>query len=460
MNKACKSFLPTTNILKISVNVFLGSEYKSLIEKYQKVKEDYEKKFRLSCQVSFGPSCSDCWDCWSFFPQNFQKLEEEHLSQMKEYLANYSQILQSGHALVGQVYKEFSNNCNEESVEKLLEKFTTSKRTTNKRPGKRVHGKRRFTNYTGVFTADIQFEEANANFVQLNVPSVAVPSASTFATQSSTSSKSSGGSGNYTSSLDLINLEMMPQNISTANEFGSNFDSTFFPKSEGKGRKYLANYSNSGVNASQIDVLKQKRSAYSSRYAFSLVELNTTTNSTNTSSSFSRAFLSSQTTTTATTCYSSLISSITAISTTASSKCVTINPLVFGMVSIFPPTAFQFYCGSGIRFSFSVLFLSASGGSERTKLELTKSDSNSAVVVSDTISNKSADRFDDGDRGSRKDSLSQCDSPPITNHHHKSFPDIRIISNFRTSKCKSTFLILVLVVCTNPLSNSFFILLF
>ena len=61
--------------------------------------------------------------------QNFQNLEEDHIKQMKEYLASYYQILDSGHALIGQVYKEFQNNCHEMSTERLLELFTKSKGT-------------------------------------------------------------------------------------------------------------------------------------------------------------------------------------------------------------------------------------------------------------------------------------------------------------------------------------------
>lgn len=54
---------------------------------------------------------------------------------MKDYIYNYYQILESGHTLIGQVYKEFQSNCNEMSIEKLLEAFVKSKGTGNTRPG-------------------------------------------------------------------------------------------------------------------------------------------------------------------------------------------------------------------------------------------------------------------------------------------------------------------------------------
>lgn len=54
---------------------------------------------------------------------------------MKDYLATYWQILESGHTLIGQVYKEFQNNCNDKTIERLLEEFTKNKGTGSKKPG-------------------------------------------------------------------------------------------------------------------------------------------------------------------------------------------------------------------------------------------------------------------------------------------------------------------------------------
>nr|XP_046914748.1 F-BAR domain only protein 2-like [Dermatophagoides farinae] len=100
-------------------------EYQNLIEKYRKAKEEFENKFCHSCQ-------------------KFQKIEEDHINEMKNYLTIYSEILESGHALMGQVYKEFRHNFTELSTTKLLETFIHSKATGTNRP------------------AVIQFEEANA----------------------------------------------------------------------------------------------------------------------------------------------------------------------------------------------------------------------------------------------------------------------------------------------------------
>lgn len=54
---------------------------------------------------------------------------------MKEFLNNYSQVLESGHALIGQVHLEFKESCNEMNTNKLLEQFLTTKGTGSEKPG-------------------------------------------------------------------------------------------------------------------------------------------------------------------------------------------------------------------------------------------------------------------------------------------------------------------------------------
>jgi hypothetical protein len=54
---------------------------------------------------------------------------------MKDFLANYSQVLESGHALIGQVHLEFKEHCNDMNVNKLLEQFVKTKGTGTERPG-------------------------------------------------------------------------------------------------------------------------------------------------------------------------------------------------------------------------------------------------------------------------------------------------------------------------------------
>lgn len=182
------------------------TEYKNLIEKYRKVKEDFENKFCLSCQ-------------------NFQKIEEEHVKQMKNYLTRYSEILESSHVLMGQVYQEFRNDCTDMSTTKLFEAFISSKGTGTNRP------------------ASIQFEEANSD--NSSICSIQQPSSNqstitsnsnlaNFLTVNNQSVKSST-STSYSSALDILNLDLstpspqqntinqnMNTNVSTGNLDSSN----------------------------------------------------------------------------------------------------------------------------------------------------------------------------------------------------------------------------------------------
>ncbi|XP_055935608.1 F-BAR domain only protein 2-like isoform X1 [Argiope bruennichi] len=91
-------------------------DYKSYIEKYSLVREDFEKKMMVSCE-------------------HFQNIEEAHIKQIKIFLSNYAHVLESGHALIGQVYVEFVEQCNEMDVNKLLEYLVNERGTGSDRPG-------------------------------------------------------------------------------------------------------------------------------------------------------------------------------------------------------------------------------------------------------------------------------------------------------------------------------------
>lgn len=178
---------------------------------------------------------------------------------------------------------------------------------------------------------EIKFEEANINAVQLSVSSQNTLSAS------SSSLSAKPHSTNFTSSLDLINLDVMSQRSSTSissssniNDFGSNFDPVLgnTNKSEGKCFVRKCHVSNPRhYNASQIGILKQKRNAYSSRYALSLVDLlNSTYPVSLTASRPPLSYVSAKSQT------NTNIAHIPAHKTSSlTNKCVTINPnAVFG----------------------------------------------------------------------------------------------------------------------------------
>lgn len=91
-------------------------EYKLYIDKYSNIREEFEKKMTISCQ-------------------HFQSLEEAHIRQIKVFLSNYANVLESGHALIGQVHVEFQQQCSEMDVDKLLEYFVNTRGTGRERPG-------------------------------------------------------------------------------------------------------------------------------------------------------------------------------------------------------------------------------------------------------------------------------------------------------------------------------------
>lgn len=91
-------------------------DYRSYVEKYNSVKEDFERKMSVTCL-------------------HFQELEVTHLTQMKEFLNSYAQVVQWTHDQTGQVHTEFKRQCLEFTVDRLLEQFVLSKYTGLEKPG-------------------------------------------------------------------------------------------------------------------------------------------------------------------------------------------------------------------------------------------------------------------------------------------------------------------------------------
>ncbi|CAG9585073.1 unnamed protein product [Danaus chrysippus] len=86
----------------------LHEDYRQLAEKYNLVKQDFEKKMTQTCK-------------------HFQDVEEAHLKQMKQFVNVYADIIQNNHDLMGQVHRDFKHQCLELTVEKLLEQFLVDK---------------------------------------------------------------------------------------------------------------------------------------------------------------------------------------------------------------------------------------------------------------------------------------------------------------------------------------------
>ncbi|XP_028031900.1 F-BAR domain only protein 2 [Bombyx mandarina] len=89
----------------------LHEDYWQLAEKYNLVKQDFEKKMSQTCK-------------------HFQDVEEAHLKQMKQFVNVYADIIQNNHDMMGQVHRDFKHQCLELTVEKLLEQFLIEKYTS------------------------------------------------------------------------------------------------------------------------------------------------------------------------------------------------------------------------------------------------------------------------------------------------------------------------------------------
>jgi chromosome segregation ATPase len=91
-------------------------DYKSLVDKYNNVRSDFERKMTQSCV-------------------HFQDLETNHLRQMKDFLSTYSEIVMNNNALIGQAHSELKEQCEDMTIDKLLEQFVESKKTGSEIPG-------------------------------------------------------------------------------------------------------------------------------------------------------------------------------------------------------------------------------------------------------------------------------------------------------------------------------------
>ncbi|CAG0914899.1 unnamed protein product [Notodromas monacha] len=85
-------------------------DYRALVQKYNGVRADFEKKMTNSCL-------------------QFQDLESNHLKLMREFITSYSDIVENNHSLIGQVHADFRQQCEELTVERLLEQFVQQKET-------------------------------------------------------------------------------------------------------------------------------------------------------------------------------------------------------------------------------------------------------------------------------------------------------------------------------------------
>ncbi|XP_046338144.2 F-BAR domain only protein 2-like isoform X2 [Haliotis rufescens] len=90
-------------------------EYKNLVDKFANVRNEFEKKMTNSC-------------C------RFQELEEEHISQMKDFIDTYARSWENEHVVLGQAYQELKRHSDELTIQKLITTLIEQKKTGSKKP--------------------------------------------------------------------------------------------------------------------------------------------------------------------------------------------------------------------------------------------------------------------------------------------------------------------------------------
>ncbi|XP_065165337.1 F-BAR domain only protein 2 isoform X2 [Atheta coriaria] len=91
-------------------------DYRGFVDKYVAAKDAFEAKMTVTCR-------------------HFQELEEQHLTQMKNFINTYVQVAHATHEEAGEVQSDFKRQCLELTVDKLLEHFVLSKYTGLEKPG-------------------------------------------------------------------------------------------------------------------------------------------------------------------------------------------------------------------------------------------------------------------------------------------------------------------------------------
>ncbi|KAK7078552.1 hypothetical protein SK128_028462 [Halocaridina rubra] len=94
-------------------------EYRALVEKYNSIREEFEKRMTTSCM-------------------KFQTVEESHLAQMLQFVQTYINLLQSNHDAMGQIHRDLLNQYSQFSIDKLLDQFALAKHTGLEKPNAMV----------------------------------------------------------------------------------------------------------------------------------------------------------------------------------------------------------------------------------------------------------------------------------------------------------------------------------
>jgi len=170
-------------------------DYKSLVDKYCQVRDDFERKMTLAAK-------------------HFQEVESAHLKQMREFVETYCQIVDNNNNLLGRVYQEFQIQLTDLSVDNLLEQFTLAKHTGLEKPGPAEFDEEKIslTSATGP-ASDISAGSCNSNEVKSSgATALTTPLAS-----AASAAASSGSTGNNSSGFLRRNRKQKKKSNTHAN---------------------------------------------------------------------------------------------------------------------------------------------------------------------------------------------------------------------------------------------------
>jgi len=191
-------------------------DYKSLVDKYCLVRDDFERKMTLAAK-------------------HFQEVESGHLKQMREFIESYCQIVDNNNNLLGRVYQEFQIQLTDLTVDNLLEQFTLAKHTGLEKPGPAEFDPEKIslTSATGP-ASDISAGSSNS-FEQIKnnlTTGSTVASSGLALTSASTSAAAGGGLG-----TPVVSSTASPAVPSTSSNTSANNSTGFLRRKPRKDKK-------------------------------------------------------------------------------------------------------------------------------------------------------------------------------------------------------------------------------
>ena len=123
-------------------------EYKTSVALFGNARDDFERKMTLATRrFQVIPSLTSQNSVTKYYFQHiydirrfmyFQEVETSHITQLRNHVETYCQIVDHNNNQLGRVYQDFQIQLTDLTIENLLEQFTLAKHTGFEKPGKFV----------------------------------------------------------------------------------------------------------------------------------------------------------------------------------------------------------------------------------------------------------------------------------------------------------------------------------